>query len=200
MAKREYPHFAPAITGTGKRKPNLPLVKLWTDGGCHSGHGGWAFIMEYNGRQVMLSGSRGTCTANEMELTAFIEALNRLKVECRVELVSDSTYLVNGLTIWMNNWRIRGFKRQEKTKRARKSNPGYHDIPHHALWKAIYALCEKHHVFAKWVKAHKLTTPRQNKMCDRMARMAWVGLKNATLTPIRQPAEPDTEVIAVKSV
>jgi ribonuclease HI len=89
----------------------MQRVTIFTDGACRKnpGHGGWAAILIYQGRQRVLSGSAPSTTNNRMELMAAIERLNALKRPCAVELFSDSEYLQKGIRNWLPRWKKRGF-------------------------------------------------------------------------------------------
>ncbi len=86
-------------------KESLRQVQLYTDGACsgNPGPGGWAFILRDKLTKKELEGSGGeaSTTNNQMEMTAVIEGLKALKRPCRVELYSDSSYVLNGLQSWM---------------------------------------------------------------------------------------------------
>ena len=74
-------------------------VTIYTDGACsgNPGAGGWGTILSYNGREKELCGAEQQTTNNRMELTAVIEGLRALKEPCRVLIVTDSQYVVNGI-------------------------------------------------------------------------------------------------------
>ena len=88
-------------------KPQRKQVKIITDGSClgNPGRGGWAAILRYGDHKKEVYGSSAHTTNNRMELTAAIEALRTLRHPCDVELVTDSEYLKNGITKWIENWR-----------------------------------------------------------------------------------------------
>lgn len=88
-------------------------VQIYTDGACsgNPGPGGWAAILQANGHEKVISGNEVQTTNNRMELTAALEALRQLKRACRIELFSDSAYLVSAFTQgWLDNWQRRGWK------------------------------------------------------------------------------------------
>lgn len=85
---------------------------IYTDGGCapNPGPGGWgAVILEPGQPARELSGGEASSTNNRMELTAAIEALKALEQPVEVELITDSSYLKNGITSWIHGWRKRGW-------------------------------------------------------------------------------------------
>jgi len=91
--------------------PELSEVEVFTDGACRGnpGPGGWAAILRYRGTERELSGFQPDTTNNRMEMTAAIAGLEALKRPCRVRLYSDSQYLRDGITKWINGWQRRGW-------------------------------------------------------------------------------------------
>ena len=91
-------------------------VIIYTDGACsgNPGPGGWAFILRHvpTGKNMEKSGAVRQTTNNQMELQALIEGLQSLQRPTRVHVVTDSTYLKQGLTEWIQNWKRRGWKRK----------------------------------------------------------------------------------------
>ena len=92
-------------------------VKIYTDGACsgNPGAGGWGAILLYKDVKKEISGYQPNTTNNKMELTAAINALEKLKQPCEVTLYSDSAYLINGFNQgWITNWQLNGFKNAKK--------------------------------------------------------------------------------------
>jgi ribonuclease HI len=87
-------------------------VYIYTDGACRGnpGPGGWGAILRFGGHERELYGAEAETTNNRMELTAAIRALAALKRPCRVELVTDSRYVKQGVTEWMPGWKRRNWK------------------------------------------------------------------------------------------
>jgi len=87
---------------TEKQSSELPFVKLFTDGGCsgNPGPGGWGFVLKHpaSGKVMEKSGAEQETTNNRMELTAVIEGLKSLKRKSKVELISDSKYVGDGIS------------------------------------------------------------------------------------------------------
>ena len=134
-------------------------VEIFTDGAClgNPGPGGWGAILRYNGREKELSGGERVTTNNRMELTAAIKSLSALKEPCKVDLYSDSKYLVDGITKgWAVSWKKRGWI---KSNREPALNP--------ELWERLLSLLETHDVNLIWVKGH--AGHRENERCDAMA-------------------------------
>ena len=92
-------------------------VDIYTDGACsgNPGPGGWCAILRYGEIEKQLSGGEAKTTNNRMELTAVIEALRALKTPCRVELYSDSKYVIDALEKgWARGWKARGWVKSDK--------------------------------------------------------------------------------------
>jgi len=144
-----------------KRQPDE--VVLYTDGACsgNPGPGGWAYILHHvpTGKRSEGSGGSRRTTNNRMELRAVIHGLGRLKRPCRVRIVSDSKYAVQGMTDWLPGWKARGWKRREG-KRLRP-------VRNADLWRQIAALLERHTVTCEHVYGH--AGHPENERCDELA-------------------------------
>lgn len=138
--------------------PNLVL--LFTDGACsgNPGPGGWAFILKHpaSGKVVDGSGGEAQTTNNRMELTAVIMGLRSIKKPSRVELYSDSQYVLKGLDEWMESWKKRGWRTADKKP-----------VKNRELWEALDELKGVHALTFHWVKGHN--EHPENEACDRMA-------------------------------
>ena len=142
-------------------------VTIYTDGACsgNPGAGGWGAILDYNGRQKELSGAEPQTTNNRMELTAVIEALRALKEPCRVLIVTDSQYVVNGIEKgWAESWKQNGWRKKDKEPAL---NP--------KLWDALLELLERHEVRFQWIRGHD--GHPENERCDALAVAGWTKLK-----------------------
>ena len=137
----------------------MKTVTLYTDGACsgNPGPGGWRAILSYNGVEKELSGGDANTTNNRMELLAVISGLEALKEPCRVELYSDSKYVIDGLSKgWAASWRKNGWRKADKKPAL---NPD--------LWEKLLNLVEKHELSYHWVKGHA-DNPYNNR-CDQLA-------------------------------
>ena len=137
----------------------MKTVTLYTDGACsgNPGPGGWGAILEFNGVRKELSGGEEKTTNNRMELTAVIEGLRALKEPCRVELYSDSKYVIDALEKgWAQGWQKRGWVKSDKSPAL---NPD--------LWETLLALCKQHSVTCHWIKGHAQN--EKNNRCDELA-------------------------------
>ena len=91
-------------------------VTIYTDGACsgNPGPGGFGCVLIYNGHEKHISGGERETTNNRMELTAVITALSALKEPCRVELISDSKYVVEAINAgWLDSSKTAGKRRTE---------------------------------------------------------------------------------------
>ncbi len=140
-------------------------VTIYTDGAClgNPGPGGYGVIVRNDGRRIEKSGGFRLTTNNRMEITAAIVALETLPERCKVSLYSDSSYLVNAMTLgWVKNWKKNNWIKSDK-KPALNAD----------LWEKLYKLCEKHEVEFKWVRSHHGNP--DNEKCDRLATGAARG-------------------------
>ncbi len=134
-------------------------VNIYTDGACkgNPGAGGWAAILEFEGKEKSLCGGEKLTTNNRMELIAAIEGLKALKMPCNVTLYSDSQYLVNAINKgWLEGWKKKGWRKADKS-------PVLNDD----LWKQLDELLNTHNVNFVWVRGHD--GHAYNERCDALA-------------------------------
>lgn len=139
----------------------MKSVKLFSDGSClgNPGAGGWAYILQYGDAIKKASGAEAMTTNNQMELTAAIMGLSALKQPCRVELFTDSEYVVKAINSWLVKWVVTDFKGKKNAD----------------LWRRYLAAAAPHEIKASWVKGH--AGHPQNEECDAMARAAAEAIK-----------------------
>ena len=120
-------------------------VIIHTDGACkgNPGPGGWGAILQSGGKTKELRGGERLTTNNRMELTAAIMALEALNRPCRVDLHTDSKYVMDGITSWIHGWKARGWKTADKKP-----------VKNDDLWKQLDAARARHEVKWHWVKGH----------------------------------------------
>lgn len=120
-------------------------IVIYTDGACsgNPGPGGWGARLEGPDAVEELSGGEPATTNNRMELTAAIEALKALPDNSTVTLTTDSTYVKDGMTSWIANWKKRGWKTAAKKP-----------VKNVDLWQALDAQCARHRISWQWVKGH----------------------------------------------
>ncbi len=139
-------------------------VVIYTDGACsgNPGPGGWGALLIHGEHQREIMEGAFETTNNRMELTAAIEALNALKGSCKVTLHTDSTYVKDGITQWIENWKNNGWRTAAKKP-----------VKNADLWQALDEAVARHHVSWKWVKGHN--GDEGNERADELANM---GLNN----------------------
>ena len=143
----------------------MKTVTIYTDGACsgNPGPGGWCAILEYQGREKMISGGEESTTNNRMELMAVIVALEALNRPCEVEVHSDSQYVVNAFNKhWIDGWKKRGWKTANKQP-----------VKNRDLWERLLTAKSKHKVEFIWVKGH--AGHELNEHCDELATTAADG-------------------------
>ena len=142
------------------------IVTIYTDGACsgNPGVGGWGAILMYNEVSKEISGGEENTTNNIMELRAVIEALKMLKIRCKVNIYTDSIYVKNGITDWINNWKQNGWK---NSKRQIISNKD--------LWQELDNLTNKHEIEWFWIKGHN--NNKFNDIADKLARNEIIKIK-----------------------
>lgn len=120
-------------------------ITIYTDGSClgNPGPGGWAALLQYNGHEKLISGGDADSTNNRMEMTAVIKALESLRQSCDIALFTDSKYVMDGATRWLDNWRNNGWRNSQKKA-----------VKNADLWQQLDQLCRNHQIDWHWVKAH----------------------------------------------
>lgn len=121
------------------------IIQIYTDGACRGnpGAGGWGAVLRYNEHEKRLYGGEPHTTNNRMELTAAIQALEILKKPCHVILTTDSNYVKNGITHWIENWKKRGWKTSDKKP-----------VKNKELWQRLDQAASHHHIDWRWIKGH----------------------------------------------
>ena len=148
-----------------------PDVIVYTDGACsgNPGPGGWAAILKHPATDAVkkISGGEPATTNNRMELTAAIKGLGSLQTgkRLRVRLVSDSEYVIKGLTVWIGGWIANNWRRGK-----RAGSPPVKNVD---LWQVLYALCRQHDMTYEHVYGH--AGHPENEECDRLAVAAIEG-------------------------
>ena len=138
-------------------------VTIYTDGACsgNPGPGGWAAILMAGGAKKEMSGGERDTTNNRMELMAIIEGLKALKRPCKVDIYSDSAYVVNAFEQnWIGKWVKNGWKNSAKA-----------EVANSDLWKELINLTAMHNVTFHKVKGH--ADNEFNNRCDELAVREW---------------------------
>ena len=137
------------------------VIEIWTDGACsgNPGPGGWGVLMRADGVETELHGGEPGTTNNRMELMAAIAALESHPAGAKIVLHTDSTYVKDGLTKWIINWKKNGWK-----------NAAKEPVKNQDLWQRLEAATHLHKIHWKWIKGHSGHV--ENERADRLATRA----------------------------
>tara|TARA_Y100000590_G_scaffold101972_1_gene115811 strand:- start:1416 stop:1862 length:447 start_codon:yes stop_codon:yes gene_type:complete len=143
-------------------------TKIYTDGACvgNPGPGGWAAVILINSKKIEIFGGEKLTTNNRMELTAAIKALEYCNNEDgiqptlkKIEIYTDSNYLKDGITIWINKWEKNNWKTSDKK-----------NVKNIDLWKKLKELVKLNQIDWHWVKSHSENP--MNELADNLAKKA----------------------------
>ena len=136
----------------------MKTVNIYTDGACRGnpGDGGWGALVEYQDFSKEYFGGQKNTTNNQMELKAAIEGLKALKETCNVNLTTDSKYVMDGITSWIDNWKKNNWKSSSKK-----------DVKNKDLWLLLDKHVSMHDVKWFWVKGH--SGHEENEIADTLA-------------------------------
>jgi len=140
----------------------MKKVAIYTDGACsgNPGPGGYGAVLIYGQHRKEFSGYEPETTNNRMEIMGVIVALEALKESCRVDLTSDSRYVVDAIEKgWIMRWKQNNWMRNKKEPALNVD-----------LWERLLPLLDKHEVTFHWVKGH--AGHPENERCDELARQA----------------------------
>jgi len=137
------------------------IIKIWTDGACsgNPGPGGWGVLIKNNNTIEELSGSEANTTNNRMEMIAVINALKSINSNKKIVIFTDSKYVKDGISSWINNWKINNWKNSQKK-----------DVKNKDLWQELDILTKKYDIQWKWVKGHSGNI--ENDIADKLATSA----------------------------
>ena len=123
----------------------MKQVIIYTDGACRGnpGPGGWGALVRFDSVEKEIFGGQANTTNNQMELSAAIEGLSILTEPCNVELFTDSKYVMDGITQWIQNWKKNNWRTAAKK-----------DVKNKELWQKLDQLITQHQVQWHWVKGH----------------------------------------------
>jgi ribonuclease HI len=144
------------------------FVDIFTDGACsgNPGPGGWGAILRFDSIEKELSGGEPLTTNNRMEMTAAISALEALKRPCRVRLHTDSIYLRDGITRWINKWRSNGWLTSDRKP-----------VKNADLWMRLEQAMAPHRIEWAWVRGH--AGHPENERADELARQALLPFRRS---------------------
>jgi ribonuclease HI len=159
-----------------------PPVIIHTDGACsgNPGPGGWGAILKFGEVEKELKGGEAHTTNNRMELMAAISGLEALKAPCLVDMNTDSTYVREGITKYINNWKRNGWRTAAKEP-----------VKNVDLWQRLDAAAQSHTVNWHWVKGH--SGDHYNERADELVNEAREEVKHGTdparVAPRETPAK-----------
>ena len=135
------------------------MINIYTDGACsgNPGIGGWGVVIINNKKIIKLNDGMINTTNNQMELVAAINALEYFKTEQTITIYTDSKYVKDGITSWINKWKINGWKTANKKP-----------VKNKTLWIKLNNQIEKHNIIWKWGKGHDGN--KYNEFADLLAR------------------------------
>ena len=135
-------------------------IEIFTDGACkgNPGPGGWGVILRSGAHVKELHGGEWSTTNNRMELTAVIKGLGALTRRCKVKLWTDSQYVQKGISVWIIDWKRRGWRTADKKP-----------VKNVDLWQQLDTLAAQHDVEWLWVKGH--AGHPENERADQLANL-----------------------------
>jgi ribonuclease HI len=136
-------------------------VRIYTDGACRGnpGPGGWGAVLRFGEKEKTLHGGEAQTTNNRMELTAVIRALECLKGnKWPVEITTDSKYVLQGITEWIDGWKRKGWRNASKKP-----------VMNADLWQQLDELVQQFEINWHWVKGH--SGHPENELADQLANL-----------------------------
>ena len=136
-------------------------ISIWTDGACsgNPGPGGWGALIKYPNLTKKISGSVAHTTNNRMEMLAVIKSLQCINSNFKITIYTDSTYVKDGITSWIHNWKANNWKNSQKK-----------DVKNKDLWQDLDAISENLDINWQWVKGHSGNI--ENTIADELATSA----------------------------
>lgn len=136
-------------------------ISIYTDGACRGnpGPGGWGAVLRYADKEKHLKGAEKLTTNNRMELMAAIAALRELNRACEIDITTDSKYVKDGITLWLENWKKNHWRNSAKKP-----------VKNQDLWEQLDAEVGRHQISWHWVKGH--SGHPENELADQLANEA----------------------------
>jgi ribonuclease HI len=136
------------------------FVEIYADGACsgNPGPGGFGAILRSGEKKKEISGCELLTTNNRMELMGVISALEALKKPCRVRVITDSKYIVKGMSEWIHSWIRNNWRNSQKKEVLNKD-----------LWERLLKAAQGHDIEWVWIKGHN--GHLENERCDEIARL-----------------------------
>lgn len=139
----------------------MKQIAIYTDGACRGnpGPGGWGALLIYGKHEKTLSGAEDATTNNRMELMGAIQGLAAVTDRCKIDLYTDSQYVQKGISLWIEGWKARGWRKADKSP-----------VKNADLWKLLDEQASRHQVKWHWVKGH--SGHPENERVDQLANDA----------------------------
>lgn len=139
----------------------MQTYHIYTDGACsgNPGPGGWGAVIKFDGETKEIMGGQVDTTNNRMELTAAIEGLKSVPEGSDVNLYTDSTYVRDGMTVWLPKWIQNGWRTSQ-----------HKPVKNQDLWELLYNVAKLHTITWHWVRGH--AGHPENERADFLARHA----------------------------
>ena len=136
----------------------MKTIEIFTDGACRGnpGDGGWGVLIRTDGHEEKIYGGEENTTNNRMELLATIKALNFIAANSNVTLTTDSKYVIDGITKWIESWKTKNWKKSDNKPVLNKD-----------LWILLDQASSNHSISWHWVRGH--TGHRENEIADELA-------------------------------
>ena len=143
------------------------FVELFTDGACKGNPvvGGLGALLRFGETEKRLYGGEAETTNNRMEMMAVICALEALTEPCNVTITTDSKYVLQGMTEWLENWKQRNWQTAAKKP-----------VLNVDLWKRLDQAASEHQIQWHWVKGH--SGHRENEIADELANQCIEELRS----------------------
>ncbi len=134
-------------------------IIIYTDGACsgNPGKGGWGAVLMTSQHRKEISGAVAHTTNNQMEITAVIEALRIIKKPSSIQIYTDSKYVIEGITKWINGWKKNGWRTADRKP-----------VKNSELWQELDEEASRHNIEWRWVKGH--SGDKYNDIADELAR------------------------------
>lgn len=141
------------------KSPQKPFVEIYADGACsgNPGVGGYGAILKSGEKSKELSGCDPMTTNNRMELMGVISALEALKKPCSIMVTTDSTYVMKGMSEWIEGWIENNWRNSQKK-----------EVLNRDLWQRLLKASEPHEIQWHWIRGHNGHV--ENERCDFLAR------------------------------
>ena len=144
----------------------MKTIDIFTDGACkgNPGPGGWGAILRMGNHEKELSGGEADTTNNRMEMTAVIRALKALNEPCAVTIHTDSRYVIDGMTKWIEGWKRKGWLNASKQP-----------VRNQDLWHDLIEAVLHHQIERQWIKGHD--GHPENERADQLASDAALSVQ-----------------------